>query len=344
MRIPALLLLVSSLWTGLWAAPVDFVRIQPSGATSRSVRGGLLLDAAGTLLTWGDGLTLWRGGVPATLSKASFGDGGCAVTLGDSGVVLQQGEGLGSLVWVHGPDWRAEPIDTGIGMHDCLAATLFGRRGVLMIQRYAQVRFYERPAAPAARWPYREIYSIYTPSRQAGLALSDVDGDGLIDIYCGNYWIRSPAQFDLPWRLFAINLLHDLPDSATFRLREARLVEPGGPQLLISQAEMDEGIIQWHQKPADVEQQWPSRLIARLRRPHALLVRDFDGDGRADVLAGENAGPGSRLVLFLNQGGGDFTSQEAGTTPGLLELIEESPGYLVGITRGGWMRWRYRRR
>ena len=36
------------------------------------------------------------------------------------------------------------------------------------------------------------VYSFYTPSRQAGLLLADVDGDGLTDIFAGNYWIRSP--------------------------------------------------------------------------------------------------------------------------------------------------------
>ena len=44
-------------------------------------------------------------------------------------------------------------------------------------------------------WPYREIYSIYTPSQQTGLSMRDIDGDGRIDILCGNYWIQSPERF-----------------------------------------------------------------------------------------------------------------------------------------------------
>ena len=45
-----------------------------------------------------------------------------------------------------------------------------------MIQRGIQVRFHEPPAGPAAKWPFTEIYSIYTASKQAGLLLTGIDG------------------------------------------------------------------------------------------------------------------------------------------------------------------------
>ena len=82
-------------------------------------------------------------------------------------------------------------IDDEFDTHDCMEATLFGRKGVLVIQRYMQVRFYERADKSPGR--IREIYSIYTPSQQTGLSLRDIDGDGRVDIVCGNYWIQSPG-------------------------------------------------------------------------------------------------------------------------------------------------------
>ncbi len=110
-------------------------------------------------------------------------------------------------------------IDTGSQVIDAAPATLFGRSGLLAVQRGMQLRFYEPPDQGASpRWPYREIYSFYTASEQGGLLLHDFDGDGLAEIFCGNYWLKAPPHFDQPWRLFAINLFHEDPLSASARL------------------------------------------------------------------------------------------------------------------------------
>ena len=89
---------------------------------------------------------------------------------------------------------NAPTIDNGTDMPNCLAVTFLGHKGVLVVNRGMQMRFYEY-----SDFHYREIYSFYSPSRQAGLLVADVDQDGRPDILCGNYWIRSPGQFGLPW-------------------------------------------------------------------------------------------------------------------------------------------------
>ena len=63
----------------------------------------------------------------------------------------------------------------------------------------------------ASAWPYREIYSIYTPSQQTGLSMRDIDGDGRIDILCGNYWIQKPG--DIRTSVAHIRHQHILGDS-----------------------------------------------------------------------------------------------------------------------------------
>jgi hypothetical protein len=248
-------------------------------------RGEVIRGAArtsqGQIATWGANLRLWT--LPElrsrTVAQGPFGEGGCLVDLDGDGAeefVSVLGEGLGRLVWLRPPVWKPETIDTDIETHDCIAATLFGRKGILIIHRGAQVRFYER--ATNGSWNSRDIYSIYTPSYQAGLALRDVDRDGRTDIFCGNYWIRSPERFELAWRLFAINTWFEKEESATMRL----LPVPEG--IVMAQAHMDRARVALFRKPADPRQQWPAAGNGEFSKVHGLA----QWSGR--ILAGEAEG------------------------------------------------------
>jgi hypothetical protein len=231
---------------------------------------GALRTRTGRVLTWGTLLKEWtlEPLQPRPLRRGPFGEGGCLADLDNDGreeFVSVRGPGLGDLLWMPLGTDLEEKIDAQVEMGDCVAAELFGRRGVLMIHRGAQVRFYERTAP--RRWRSRDIYSIYTPSHQRGLALADVNGDGRTDIFCGNYWIEAPERFEHSWRLFAIHTWFEDPDSAALRIA---VMSPR--EVAAGQARVQPARLATFRAPADPRQPWiESRLAHSAGRVRALL-------------------------------------------------------------------------
>jgi hypothetical protein len=304
----------------------DLLRRVPS---PQKIRGGTLLSD-GRLLTWGEGLHAWTvtGLQRRELAAGDFGEGGCLVDLDGDGAqefVGKEGPGLGKLTWRTPPYKTPIVIDDESDTHDCLEATLFGRKGVLVIQRHMQVRFYERVAK--SPWPYREIYSIYTPSQQTGLSLRDVDRDGRIDIICGNYWIQSPERFDLAWHIFAINAWFEEPLSAT--LAHASI----GEDLFVAQAHMADARAAIFRRPSDPKLLWPEeRINMPLHRVHVVAVIN------GMLFFAENNGSESRTFLMR-----DGMPEKILDGIDTLALVKAA-GLVLSIGPREVALWRYRRK
>lgn len=318
-----------------------FVKQELPPLPSGRIVGGELTPDRSAIVTWGTGLWRWpvAGGNPKrllVLQGAVFGEGGCFADVNQDGkpdLVLEERPtvaSLGKLIWLEAPHWQRHQIDTGIEMSECQEVNLLGHRGILMVQRHMQVRFYEPPASAktAERWDYQEVYSFYTPSRQAGLLLADIDQDGHQDILCGNYWIKSPEQFELPWHLFAIELYNETPKSATLRLT----VLNGGRDLFVAQRDMPDARVTWLERPANPRQLWIEHRLeipGGVRFVSGLLVGNLDGTGATSVLVGENNGPQSRLILLKKGTQGGFNiSWETKTTP-ILQMLPIETGFIA---------------
>lgn len=243
------------------------------------------------LFTWGDRLLRWslRTGERLDLGHGPFLEGGCFQDADH--IVLNIGPRRPALIRIDTSSQSRRLIDTGVLASDILPVTLHGRRGVLVVHRGGQVRFYEVPPDPAQHWPMQEVYSFYSPSRQGGIALTDVDGDGFTDILCGNYWIQSPHRPDLPWRLFAIELWNELPPSAMLRLAWV------DGKLIAAQREMQDARFAWFEKPKDPKQLWIEHPIVRLNQPNSLDAADLDGDGNPEILVAERGGAGRLIIV-----------------------------------------------
>jgi hypothetical protein len=305
MRVSQAALLLLLFLCGAWATP------EP-GTSSAIVRGAAISPGKRqTFVTWGDAVLLWRvpEGKPRPLAKdlqAHFGEGGCFADVNGDGrfdLVLnrlpdKESAGLGKLVWLEAPNWQEHLIDTGIEMSECQETRLLGKRGVLMVQRHAQVRFYSFPPAESNQAIYQEVYSFYTPSREAGLARADVDGDGLLDIFSGNYWIQSPKQFELPWRLFAIELYNETRESATLRL----VAVNAGKDIFVAQREMADARVAWLERPRDPKVLWTEH---RLEAPGGFhyakglaVMQGINNRSESSIIVGEDNGDSSRMMIL----------------------------------------------
>ncbi len=222
------------------------------------------------------------------LMPGSYGEGGAFAGAGgdgEAGLVLAGARGL---TWRQAPGWREQMIDAGVVSRDVFFRVLDGRRGVLVLHRGGQLRFYGALNHGGGSWAARDLYSFYSAVEQGGLLAVDVDRDGRQDLLCGNYWLRHPARSEESWRLFAIKLWSEDPLSAL----TAWAALPSG-DLAAAQRASSPARLAWYRRPTDPRQLWEERVLdTGLDQPATLAA--VPGGG---LLVAER-GPRGRVLLY----------------------------------------------
>lgn len=266
---------------------------------------GAAIDGA-TLYTWGDELAAWS--LPALsrrvlLAHRSFEAGGCVFS---GGLVLQE---KGRAIFFNPANGHERVFETETRFASCLEFTLAGRRGVLLTHLDAQLRFYLLPD-----FQVKELYSIYTASRQGGLLAHDIDADGLPDLFFGNYWVRNPGRLDVAWRLFAVNLWHDTPDAALAAMALA------GDDLIWAESSAPNARIARLSKPPDPRQLWLEHRLPPLDYPRSVLA------AHGGLYIGHNAG-----VEFIPPSGPPLRLAQAAPCIALVQFR----GAVYAVSPGG---------
>ena len=254
--------------------------------------------AGSTLYVWGDGAFAidLRNGHREQLADGRFEEGGCVL---DGGLVLNS-VAPRQLLWLRLSDRQRFVIDTAVDTRDAIAADLLGHHGVLLIHKRQQVRFYDMPSPMRDHWTESELYTIYTPSTEGGIVIADIDGDGLPDLLCGNYWMKSPTAFDLPWREFAIDTWSEEEGSAMLRLAWS------APVRIAAQRDMRPARASWFERAADPKQLWPSHELMPGGVAGGVSAALFVG---RDLILSEREAPG-RILLFHRTGAGFAPAKE----------------------------------
>lgn len=168
-------------------------------------------------------------------------------------------------------------------------------------------RIPDRVRARTVPWELHVIYQADDPME--GLALADIDSDGVVEIIGGGRWFKHEGGFRFT--------PHVIDDNQKFsRAAAGKLVKgASGPQVVFASGDGC-GQLQWYERRANGA--WTSHdlLGEDLVHGHTLRVADVDGDGNLDIFCAEMAKwcgwtrtvdyPRAHLWVFYGDGRGNF--------------------------------------
>ncbi len=173
---------------------------------------------------------------------------------------------------------------------------------VVLSQRSGVLVFYDIPADPRREpWPDAARHVIAERVGETeGLAIVDLDGDGVTEIVAGAAVFKPDDDPAKPWRRepFA-------PDFDKTRVAVADLTGDGALDIVLCEGESHPGRLAVCSPP----RYEPRILRDDLFHPHSLAIADFDRDGRPDLFVAEmglGRNPAPRMFVYLNRGEGSF--------------------------------------
>lgn len=246
--------------------------------------------------------------------------------------------GNGRLDIINGGDWRSDQVswwenpapadghwkryliaETGAGQfHDEMIGDVTGDGNLSLIfanQKGATLYRVPLPAEPrVSPWPNIEVIArdLMTDGLpEEGIALADIDGDGVNEIVAGTHWFKWErgrwAQYKYADHyITTLIAVGDIDGDGELEI----VLSEGDPCIY---GHPEGGKVGWFKRGADIRQPWTEhRITENLLDPHSLQLGDICGNGRLDILIGEISVKDKleenppRLFVFENDGRGGF--------------------------------------
>lgn len=116
-----------------------------------------------------------------------------------------------------------------------------------------------------------------------GIAVGDVNNDGITDILAGNYWFQAPA---FNKHLLHADTLNPVPGYSTTFLNFCMDVNNDGWADLI-RFDQPGGVCVWYENPKNSKSLWKSHMILQTAGIETPAFVDVDLDGRMDIICND---------------------------------------------------------
>ncbi|MCL7412872.1 MAG: VCBS repeat-containing protein [ANME-2 cluster archaeon] len=257
----------------------------------------------------------------------------------EAGGAFSDIDGDGDLDVVFGGDWQSNKIwwwenpypqndptrpwvrreikNSGDNMHHDMIFGDFdgdGEKELVFWNQYAKKLFIaDIPSNPkdGKPWPYYEIWS--SDSRNEGLAIGDLDGDGKTDIIGGGRWFKHISEND-----YIAYLIDDSQKES--RIAVGDLKRGGFPEVVMVSGD-EAGRLQWYECTGDPTEPgcWEGHdlLGVDVDHGHSLDMVDINGDGKLDIFVSEMRLDGdnndAKTWIFWGDGNGNFKKEIVAT-------------------------------